>query len=87
MITKLIRAVAPVDNHEGARLRSVKKRLGLHDAVDLVRRYQEADRVVFRVDPRVDLRRESAAASVHPTISTLFWRWRYADARTQSNIG
>ena len=48
------------------------QRLGTGDIMLVARRDQEADRAAFRVDPRVDLRGEAAAASPHTTISTLF---------------
>ena len=64
--------VAPVGDDDCARRQSVEQDLGASDVVIVPGRDQEADRPAFGVDPRVDFRREPAAASTDTTNSTLF---------------
>lgn len=64
--------IAFVGNDDGALVQAVEQRLGTDDVMDLARRDQQADRLAFRVDPRVDFCCEASAASAHTTISTLF---------------
>ena len=64
--------VALVGNDDGAFLEPVEKRGGADDVVVVAGRDQEPDWAPFRIDPRVDLRGESASASTHTTNSTLF---------------
>ena len=67
-----VSVIALVGDDNGAALQAIEQRLGTGDIMVVARRDQEADRAAFRVDPRVDLRGEAAAASPHTTISTLF---------------
>ena len=64
--------VALVGNDDGARLEPFEQGLSAGDVVVVARRDQEADRPAFRVDARVDFRREPAPASTDTTNSTLF---------------
>ena len=64
--------IAFVGNDDCAFLDPLEQRPGVGDVVIVAGRDQETDRAALRVDPRVDLRGEAAAASAHTTISTLF---------------
>ena len=61
-----------VGDDDGARLEPVEQRPGAGDVVVIAGRDQEADRSAFRIDTRVDLRREPAPASTDTTNATLF---------------
>jgi len=67
-----IGVVALVGDDDRARLDPVEQSLGGGDVVIISRRDQETDRSPFRIDARVDFRREPAAASTDTTNSTLF---------------
>ena len=51
---------------------SVEQILGTDRIMIVAGRDQEADRAAFRIDARVDFRREPASASAHTTIATFF---------------
>ena len=61
-----------VGDDEGARLETIEQGFGGRHVVVASRRDQEADRPAFRVDARVDFRREPAPASTDTTNATLF---------------
>ena len=71
--TNTIGIIAFVGDDDGACFKSVEQGLGARHVVGLAGRDDQADRVAFRVDPRVDFRGEAASASADTTISTLFF--------------
>ncbi len=64
--------VTLVGDDDGARLEAVEQGPRARDVVVVSRRDQEADGPAFRIDPRVDFRREPAPASTDTTNATLF---------------
>lgn len=68
-----IGVIALIGDDDGSPVEAIKEWLGVDDIVVVSGGDQEADRAAFRVDPRVDLRREASSASPHTTISTLFF--------------
>ncbi len=67
-----IGVITLVGDDDASLLDPVEQILGSDRVVIVARRDQEADRPAFRIDPRVDFRREPASTSAHTTISTFF---------------
>ena len=61
-----------VGDDDATFLEPVEQVFGADRIMIVARRDQEADRAAFRIDARVDFRREPASASTHTTISTFF---------------
>ena len=72
MCTNSVSIISLVGDDDGTPLQAVEQSFRTGDIMNLTGRDQEADRAAFRVDPRVDFRREASSASTHATISTLF---------------
>ena len=70
--TDAVGVIAFVGDDDTAFVDSVEQILGTDRIMIVARRDQEADRAAFRIDARVDFRREPASTSAHTTISTFF---------------
>lgn len=71
--TNSVRIIALVGYYDGAVLEPIEQGFGAGNVMNLSWRDQQRDRATFRIDARVDFRREPASASAHTTISTLFF--------------
>ena len=72
MGTNSVSIISLVGDDDSTPLQAVEQSFRTGDIMNFTGRDQEADRAAFRVDPRVDFRREASSASAHTTISTLF---------------
>jgi len=72
MRADVVGVIGLVGNDDGTILEPIEQGVCARGVMRLARRDQEADRTAFRVDARVDLCGDAAAASAHTTISTLF---------------
>lgn len=70
--SQTIGVVGLVGDDDGAAAEIGQERFGAGQIMRLSRANQELERPALAIDPRVDFRGETAAASPHATISTLF---------------